>query len=66
MPEAKCWDCHMYFEYDANDERPFIWHEHPDGTMVAVDNPNLIKRRKPWNPSASYKKKKTHWQDWGY
>lgn len=66
MPEAECWICHELFEYDATDIRPFVWHKHLDGTFIANKNPNLVKTKKSWNPSASYKKKKTHWQDWGF
>lgn len=68
MSEMQCWACLMSFEFDANDDRPFIWHEHPDGTMVANENPNL--KRKPMKRHPKKAKhdpqKKLFWQDlWG-
>ncbi len=45
--------CLMYFEYDSNDLRPFIWHDHPDGTMVANDNPNLKEERRKYLVTSS-------------
>ena len=62
MPEAKCRACKMYFEYNPNDIRPFIWHKHPDGTIVANDNPNL-KHAKKSCPEPTVPKKKTFWLD---
>lgn len=61
MSEVKCWACHMYFEFDANDDRPFIWHEHPDGTIVANENPNLKRKPRKWYPKKV--KPKPFWQD---
>ena len=64
MPEAKCWVCGMWFEYDANDLSPFLWHKHADGAMWANENPNLIRPPRRWYPSNPMKPKKTFWQDW--
>jgi len=47
----------MYFEYDPNDIRPFIWHDHPDETIVANDNPNLEHTKKSYPKPTMLKKK---------
>ena len=64
MPKAKCWACTAYFKYGSTDTRPYIYHKHPDGTLVANDNPNLIRPPRKWYPSNPTKQKKTFWQDW--
>lgn len=68
MSEIKCWACLMFFELDVNDDRPFIWHKHPDGTMVANENPNLKKEPRKYHPKQVKHdlQKKLFWQDlWG-
>ncbi len=60
MPELKCW-CGMFFEYDATDLRPYVYHEHLDGTLVANVNPNILREPKQFRPMRPLK---TFWQDW--
>lgn len=47
--QTKCWNCGETFEFDANDTRPFVYHNCVDTTtgkrlMHAHSNPNLIRR----------------------
>lgn len=65
MPEAKCWLCRMYFDFDATDSRPWIYHEHPDGTLVGLKNPNLERKPLTWKKydAFAFRKENTLWQD---
>lgn len=58
MPELMCTRCKTSFKYDANDVRPFIYHNCADGVMMAHKNPNNKPRKRLY-----VTKKKTHWQN---
>jgi len=46
MPEARCFYCNMEFEYNSNDYRPYIYHEHDDGVSAGIRNPNFWSKSK--------------------
>lgn len=63
MPEMTCRRCRETFEYNANDTRPYVYHECEDGCFTAHDNPNNKKTVKPYYIETNVKKAHTLWQN---
>lgn len=64
MPEKRCRCCGENFNFDANDVRPFIYHNCQDDSLCAHENPNNIRQK---TQMVYTKKKKIIWQDFnGY